>query len=88
MTRLQPLKNYVLIKEQEKSEITDSGIVIPEGFDMEPPTQGTVVETGSMCDVVKKDDLVMFHRYGFEEIEIDKEKYLIGEEENIFGKIC
>lgn len=82
-----PLKDFVLIKELKPENITASGIVIPDQVDQEPPTQGTVIETGWDVKEIKKNDVVMFRRYGFEEVQVEKESYLIGKEEHIFAVI-
>ena len=88
MSTFLPLKDFVLLQELPKDESTTSGIIIPETTDQEPPMQGKVIEVGELCKIVQKDDVVMFRRYGFEEIQIDKVSYLVGSENNIFGKLC
>lgn len=84
---IKPLKDFVLIKEITLEEQTASGIIIPDQVDQEPPTQGIVVEKGDKVTEIEIGNTVMFRRYGMEEIEVDKVKYLIGQEEHIFAVI-
>ena len=84
---LKPLQDYVLLKELKPEEVTESGIFIPEDVDKEK-NQGIVVEVGDKSvKSVEKGDKVLFLSYGFNEVEIEKEKYLIGKEENVIGKL-
>jgi chaperonin GroES len=69
--------------------VTDTGIIIPETVDREKPQQGKVVAVGEgrMTDTgdiipmrVKKGDVVIFSKYGPDEITVDDtEYYIIGE---------
>lgn len=80
-----PLKDFVLIKELKPDEVTSSGIIIPEETDQEPPMQGIIMKIGAEVSVLCEGQKVMFHRYGFDEIEYEKEKLLVGKAEHIFA---
>ena len=75
---------------------TKSGIVIPETSEKEKPIKGKVVAAGPgkldekgnrMPMSVKVGDLVLFKKYGPDELEVDGKKYLVGEEADILAII-
>lgn len=84
---LLPLQDFVLLKELLPEEKTESGIILPEDVDKER-NQGEIVAKGETTKLpLKVGDKVLFQSYGFNEIEIDFGKFLIGKEENIIGKL-
>ena len=87
MSRLQPVQDFVLVEELLPEEVTASGIIIPDVVDKEAPNQGRVIECGPNCSFVKTSDVVMFRRYGFDDVEFNGKKYLLGREEFIMGTI-
>lgn len=77
-------------------KITKSGIVLPDTAEKEKPIQGKVVAVGPgkfnekgerLPMSVKVGDIVLFKKYGPDEIEIDGKKYLVGEETDILAII-
>lgn len=74
-----PLNNRILIKPFKES-ITESGIFLAEG--KEKPVKG-VVEVGNKK--VKKGDTVLFSKFGFDEVEIEKEIYYVVADFSILG---
>lgn len=88
---IQPLGNRVLVEVQDDpTQVTDAGIIIPDTVDREKPQQGKVVAVGDgrMTDAgetipmrVKEGDTILFSKYGLDEITVDDtEYYIIGEE--------
>lgn len=76
--------------------MTKSGIVLPETAEKERPIKGRVVAVGPgkrndkgeiMPMSIKVGDIVLFKKYGPDEIEIEGKKYLVGEEEDILAII-
>lgn len=87
---IHPLFNKVLIRpvEEKKEEVTKSGIILPGNKDKKPPIIGTVQAFGPEVKAdIQEGDQVVFSEYGFDPIEIDGEKYLIGKDEDILGVI-
>lgn len=89
-----PLSNHVFLDPIEQDKTTKSGIVIPDTADKEKPMQGKVlaVGPGKLNDKgerapmsVKVGDVVLFKKYGPDEIEIDGKKYLVGDEDDILA---
>jgi len=92
---LKPLSNHVFIEPLEEEKTTKSGIVIPETA-KEKPIKGEVVavgpgklnEKGEIVPMsVKIGDVVLFKKYGPDEIEVDGKKYLVGDEDDILAII-
>jgi len=90
--KIRPLSDHILLEIVE--EKTDSGIIIPESAEKEKPEQGRVVAIGPgkldehgkrIPPEVKKDDLVLFKKYGPDEVKIGDKEYLIAREEDILA---
>lgn len=91
-----PLSNRVFLEPLEEDKTTKSGIVIPDTADREKPVRGKVLSIGpgKMNDKgeriamsVKVGDIVLFKKYGPDEIEIEGKKYLVGDEDDILAII-
>lgn len=94
--KITPLGDRVLIRIEEQVTTTKSGIIIPETVGKERPEQGTVVAVGqgrktddgkTIAPQVKVGDVVLFSKYGPDEIKIDGEEYYILSESNILAII-
>ena len=92
--KIEPLYDKVVIKPLDEEEVTASGIVLPDTVDKEKPMQGKVIavgpgkrlDNGTITPVsVKVGDKVLFTKYAPDEIELDKEEYLVMEEDKILG---
>lgn len=98
--QLKPLSDHVFIQSLEE-ETTQSGIVIPDTAEKEKPVRGKVIavgpgrrdEKGELIPIsVKVGDVVLFKKYGPDEIELRDEsgkkvEYLVCKEEDILAII-
>ncbi len=91
---LKPLSNHLFIEPIEEEKTTSSGIVLPETAEKEKPIKGKVLAVGlgklnekgeRLAMSVKINDIVLFKKYGPDEIEIDGKKYLVGDEDDILA---
>lgn len=91
-----PLSNHLFIEPIEEEKITKSGIVLPETAEKEKPIQGKIIavgpgklnEKGERIPMsVKVGDIVLFKKYGPDEVELDGKKYLVGDEDDILAII-
>ncbi len=91
-----PLSNHIFIEAIEEDKTTKSGIVLPETVEKEKPMKGKVIAIGPgklndkgerIAMSVKVGDVVLFKKYGPDEIEIDNKKYLVGDEDDILAII-
>lgn len=95
MVKISPLGDRVVIEPLEKEKgKTKSGIYLPETMSKERPEEGKVVAVGpgKLTDngkripiSVKKGDIVLFTKYGPNEVKVDEKEYLIAREEDILA---
>jgi chaperonin GroES len=93
---VRPLGDKLIVKREEASEMTDSGIYLPESA-KDQPKQGKVMALGSgnlnretgeyIPFTVKKGDMVIFSSYSGTEVKINDHDYLIMTEDDILGII-
>ena len=93
---LKPLNDHVFLEALEEVKTTKSGILLPETAEKEKPVKAKVVAVGPgklnekgerMPMSVKVGNLVLFKKYGPDELEVDGKKYLVGEEADILAII-
>jgi chaperonin GroES len=93
---LKPLNDHVFIEPASEEKITKSGIVLPDSAEKEKPIKGKVVAAGpgkmdekgkKIKMSVKVGDMVLFKKYGLDEIQVDGKEYLVGEESDILAII-
>ena len=90
--KIKPLRDQVLI-EPMKEEVRKGGIILPDTVSKERPEQGKVIATGPgryedgklVPPAVKKGDVVLFTKYGPNQIKLDEKEYLIAEEKDILA---
>ncbi len=81
-----PLGERVLVERAEDAQTTESGIIIPDSA-KEKPAQGKVVAVGSEVKDISTGDMVVFGKYGGNDIKLDGADYVILECDDIFGII-
>lgn len=95
MSKIKPLAGHILI-EPLKEEKKKSGIILPETAEKERSEKGKVIAVGAgrldengkrIASEIKKGDVVLFAKYGPNEIKIDGKEYLIAKEEDILAII-
>lgn len=95
---LKPLGDRVIIEplKDEKGGKTKAGIYLPETVDKDRPEQGKIVaagpgklsEDGKRIPMsVKKGDVVLFTKYGPNEVKVEGKEYLVAREEDILAII-
>lgn len=92
---LSPLGDRVIVHPLTREETSVSGIIIPDTASREKPERGTVVavgpgkhDDGSLVPMtVKVGDQVLFSKYGYDEVKIDGQEYLILPESSILAII-
>lgn len=92
--QFKPLSNHLFIEPIDEENRTKSGIVLPETAEKEKPIRGKVIavgpgklnERGERIPMsVKVGDIVLFKKYGPDEIEFEGKKYLVGDEDDILA---
>jgi len=91
---IQPLGNRVVVKQLKKEEVTASGIVLPDTVEKEKKAEGEIVavgpgqllESGQRAAMeVAIGDIVLFEKWGGEEVEQDGEEYKIVSQDKILA---
>jgi chaperonin GroES len=91
--QFRPLGDRVLVQTVEEKEVTKNGIIIPDTA-KEKPQEGKIIavgtgrrdESGKNIPLeVKKNDVILYSKYGGTEVTIDGTKYLIMREDDILG---
>ena len=91
--RIKPLRDNILL-EPVKEEKKKGGIILPETVEKERPEKGRVLAVGSgkidkdgkrIPMEVKKGNVVLFTKYGPNEIKVGDKEYLICKEEDILA---
>lgn len=95
-----PLADRVVVRplsDEEKGGASASGIIIPDTAREEKPEQGIVIAVGPgkwdedgekrIPMEVKEGDRVIFTKYGYDEVKIEKSEYYIVSETGILGVI-
>lgn len=94
--KLTPIGGNILVLPVAEETVTASGIVLPDTVSKEKPQRGKIValgtgkldEDGEVIPFnVKVGDVVIFKKYGPDEIEMDGEEYLIMEETDILARV-
>jgi chaperonin GroES len=92
--QIKPLSDHIVIEPISQEEKTKSGIFLPQTVEKERPEQGKVVAVGpgKMLSSgkrgemeVKKGDVVLFSKYGPNEIKVENKNYLIAKLEDILA---
>lgn len=94
VAQIKPLPGYVVIKPTEAQKQTASGIYLPDSHD-EKPQQGTVLAVGeSIFDhgqevkaPVKVNDVVIYKKWGGNEIKIDDVEYQVLKFEDLVATV-
>ncbi len=94
--KVRPLGDKIIVRRDEATSRTESGIYLPESA-KDKPRQGTVVATGSgvlnretgeyLPFTVKNGDSVLFSSYAGTEIKLDGEELLIMTEDDILAVV-
>ena len=93
---IKPLSDHILIEPVKEEEKTRGGIFLPETAEKEKSEQGKVIAVGPGKKTnegkiiplsVKAGDVVLFSKYGPNEIKVDNKEYLIAKEEDILAII-
>jgi chaperonin GroES len=91
--KIRPLDDRILVEPLEEDEVTAGGIVLPDAA-REKPQRGKIIavgpgrlnESGDRTPVsVKRNDTVIFGKYGGTEIKIDGKEFKILREDDILA---
>ncbi len=81
---LQPLADRIVLEQVESEEKTSSGIILPDSA-KEKPEQAKVVAVGPDVKELKTGDMVLYTKYGPNEVKVDGQEYLVVKEEDVLA---
>jgi chaperonin GroES len=93
---IQPLGDRIVVAPETKEEKTSvAGIIIPETVDKEKPAKGKVVAVGPgkyedgklVPTALKPGQMVLFSKYGYDEVKVDGKEYFILSESQVLAVI-
>lgn len=96
MANIKPLSDHIILEPIEEEITTQSGIILPDTAEKEKPQKGKVIAVGPgkkndkgerIPLEIKVGDIVLFHKYGPNEIKIDNKDYLVAREDDIIAII-
>jgi chaperonin GroES len=91
-----PMRDNVLVAPEEAKTTTDFGIVLPEKS-VDAPTQGVIVAVGPGKSndagvkeplMVNIGEIVLFHKQAGTEVDVDGEKFLLINQNDLIGVIA
>jgi chaperonin GroES len=91
--KLRPLDDRIVVKQSEAEEKTAGGIILPDAAKEKPQIgkviaigPGKLLDDGKRSQMsVKKNDKVIYGKYMGNDVEIDREKYVILRESDVLG---
>ena len=86
MSSLKPLADRVLVKPDEAEQKTASGLYIASNA-QEKPQRGTIVAVGAGKVNDKVGDVVIYGKFGGNEVKVDGEKYLLMRADDIYAVV-
>ncbi len=85
MTTIVPLNDYVLVEVLEEDSVSTGGILIPDTA-KQKPVRGVVIEAG-FSEAVNKGDVVLFKKWGGNEVRAEGKDMLLILEEDILAVV-
>lgn len=86
--KIMPLGNNVVIEPKKEEVKSKGGIILPDTANKEQSQIGKVIAVGpDVKKELKSGDVVLYDKYGLEEVEIEETKYVIGPKNKILGII-
>ncbi len=85
--QFKPVGKRILVRPQNTEEkMTASGLIIPDTAKKEKPERGEVVAIGAEeLKGVAVGDIVLFSKYGFDEVKIDGEDFYVIPHDNVLA---
>jgi chaperonin GroES len=97
MTKIVPFSDNVVIEAVEEEITSNSGIIIPETASKEKPVKGKVLavgpgrldKDGKRIEMeIKEGDMVLYSKYGPNEIKIEGKDLLICSADSVYAKLA
>ncbi len=83
--KIKPLGKRILVKPIQAAEMTPGGIFLTE-VSNDKPIKGEIIAVGDECKV-KVGEIVMYGKFGGQELEFEGVKYLMMREEDLMATV-
>ncbi|MFC1686979.1 co-chaperone GroES [Patescibacteria group bacterium] len=87
--KLKPIGDRVVVKPSTEEEVTKSGIVLPDTVEKEKKEEGEIIAVGNGEKIaklnVKVGDVVIFSKYGGDEVTVEEVEYKVLKDEDILA---
>lgn len=86
MKKLIPIGDHIIVEPiDELKQKQESSILIPESVMQEKPVLGTIIASGT--EGLNEGDMIIFSKYGPNEVAIDEKELLILKVDDIYAKV-
>ncbi|HWT55704.1 MAG TPA: co-chaperone GroES [Candidatus Microsaccharimonas sp.] len=85
-TPLNPLGDYIVAQVEEAQSKTASGLYLPEAAKEKPKTS-KVVAVGPLVKQVKVGDRIVYKSYSQTEIKVEKDEYILVQEQDVLATV-
>ncbi len=85
-TTVKPIGPRVVAQKEEVKAKTASGIILPEAAKEKPKT-AKVISVGVGVKGIKKGDSIIYKEYAATEVTIDKQEFIIVNEEDVLATV-
>jgi len=83
---LQGVKDKVVVEVMSPEQVTEGGIIIPDGFKKEPQAYGRVISAGEeVGNKLKEGEIVLFAEFGGQTVLLNKKIYRVLLYNEIYG---
>ena len=86
MAKVKPIRDQVLVKVIEGSDVTEGGLHLPK-VAVDLSNKGKVIEVGGLVSEIAQYDTVIFETHAGIEVDVEGDKYLFLQEEDILAVV-
>lgn len=85
MNTIRPNQDYIFAKPTKAETKTASGILLDKP--VEHPQTALVINTGKDVKDIKPNDLILYKKYGTNEIKLNGDDYILVKQEDVLGVV-
>ena len=82
--KIKPLQGFVLLEAVKEEQATIGGIILPDGVKQQPD-QAKVIAVGDDKSPVKVNDVVIYKKWGGEDIKLDGKEFKLIKYEDLIA---
>lgn len=86
MKTIKPAKDYLFCKQEDKEQVTKSGLLISSNA-AERPKVAEVINTGTNVDDYSQHDQIIYKDYTTQELKLDGVEYFLIHKDDVLGHL-